>query len=311
MPEKDPFTEAAGFTMETRDGQEWVREEVGTYVLVHVDGALPWIAKVGDWIKYAEFSDKSGSGKQYEVQVIKGEMEFGMGEAVPVETVRKATEKPTLKGTVEDKLWDKGKARKWYVSLMKIALAALVLNVLIAAWASSRGGANVALYQSFSPAELSEEVLSNPFKVEEPGNIVKILIRSNLDNAWMALDIAIVREDDKVVHVTDSDIQYYHGRSGGESWSEGSRKKSLFFKIPEAGFYRLLLHAVSARGNTSRATKAIHGLSVKVNDGAKRAGYPVFAAIASGIILFLLGFYYLKEMGYIEEEDDEDDDDDW
>jgi len=74
MPATDPFDVSRGDVIKTHDGSQWVAEGKGTYELHYVDGALPWIAKVGDRIRYAEFADKSGSGKRYEAQRIGNEV---------------------------------------------------------------------------------------------------------------------------------------------------------------------------------------------------------------------------------------------
>ena len=51
-----PFAGTRGDILTTHDGRERVCEETGEYQLAYVDGALPWIAKVGDVSQYAEFS---------------------------------------------------------------------------------------------------------------------------------------------------------------------------------------------------------------------------------------------------------------
>jgi hypothetical protein len=58
------------------------------------------------------------------------------------------------------------------------------------------------------------------------------------------------------------DISYYHGYSGGESWSEGSTSESELLMFPEAGNYRILLQGVSGVGEQSVHTMQT---SVKVN----------------------------------------------
>ena len=40
---------------------------------------------------------------------------------------------------------------------------------------------------------------------------------------WLALDVALLDDKHQVVAEMDSDIAYYHGYEGGESWSEGTR----------------------------------------------------------------------------------------
>ena len=114
-----------------------------------------------------------------------------------------------------------------------------------------------------------------------------------LDNAWMALDVALIEGDDTVSYVTDADLSYYHGTEGGESWSEGSRSESLLLSGPKRGEHRLLLRAVSNSGETESATRAQHPLTVTVKQGA-RSGSAVIPGVLFGLLLIGLGILWLK-----------------
>jgi len=302
MPTKDPFNVGRGDVIKTHDGNRWVAEGKGTYTLHYVDGALPWIARIGDRIQYAEFTEKSGSGKRYEAQRIGSEIEYGTGRAMALESVRRATRKPELgKETATRSIEDPAGKRSWFVQLMAIALAAAVLNGLLAFYCYRSGA--VVLRQHFSPSELTQGVLSRPFGLRGKGKITRITAKAPLDNAWMSLKTAIVRGDDMAVHLYDTGIEYYHGRSGGESWSEGSRSSTLLLKIPDPGKYRLFVQAVSASGNTSRATKALHGLQVEIKDRALPGGKFSLAAGFCLVLFILVAFAFAKW----KEDDDEED----
>jgi ribosomal protein S27E len=295
MPKTDVFAKKRGDILETHDERKWITEGVGIYQLAYVDGALPWVAKTGDNILYAEFSEKSGSGMQYEVQKIGGEIEYGTGKALPLEVVRRATKKPDLgKETVSRTFVDAAKTRKFYISLMLFACVALVINGLLSLYSLTCG--RVVLNQTFKGAQLSGEVYSDPFEVAKADNIIKISVTASprLSNAWMAMDIALLESEDKVIHVYDNDIQYYHGVEGGESWSEGGQSKTAYIKIPRAGIYQLLLHAVSAIGNTPRATRSLYGASIRVKDGALMPHFFISAAILSALILIVSVVFYSK-----------------
>ena len=283
MPTKAPFDVSRGDVIKTHDDRQWVAEGKGTYELHYVDGALPWIARVGDRVQYAEFAEKSGSGKRYEAQRIGGEIEYGLGRAMPLETVRRAARKPELgKETVSKTFADPAKKRKGYIQLMVIALVAAVFNGLLAFYCYQSG--TVVLKQGFLPQELTQGVMSRSFIARGKGKITRISVSAPLDNAWMSLQAAIVRGDGQAIHLYERSLEYYHGRSGGESWSEGRRSSALLVKIPEPGMYKLFVQAVSAQGNASRATSARHGLQVEIKDRALPGGK---FALAGGLCLAL------------------------
>ena len=295
MPTSNPFEKQRGDVLKTHDGRRWITEETGLYELIYVDGALPWIAKVGDRISYAEFSEKSGSGMQYDVQRIDNEIEYGMGKALPLEVVRRATKKADLgSGIVRKRYVDAAITRKLFVSVMLAALFALVVNGIMALYCLISG--EVVLRQYFSADRLNQEVLSEPFPVAGDNNLIKIIARARpkLNNEWMALDVALIANEDTAVHVYDQDIQYYHGHEGGESWREGGQKKTAYIKIPLAGEYQLLLHAVSGRGSATQSTKTDHGVDIHIETGVRMPHFFIGASIASVIILFLTGVFYLN-----------------
>lgn len=304
MPTSEPFTKRRGDILTTHDHRKWITEGTGTYELVYVDGSLPWIAKIGDKIQYAEFSEKSGSGMQYEVQSIGIEMEYGTGKALPIEMVRRATNKMDLgKEMGLREPVDAAIKSKFYKAVILVASLAIIINGIFALFCVSRG--RVVLSQNFTASQLTGEAFSKPFKVAGKNNIVKVNVTAapRLNNEWMAMDLAIVENDDRVIHVYDGDIAYYHGTEGGESWSEGSQNTTEYIKIPRAGIYRLLLHAVGARGNTGNSSQAYHGAAIRVTDGALLPHFFIGVAILSIIILTLTIISYSKWKN--EDEDDD------
>lgn len=289
MPTSEPFTKTRGDILKTHDGNKWVTEGIGIYDLIYVDGALPWIAKVGDEIQYAEFSEESGSGKQYEVQKIAGEIEYGMGKALSLEFVRRATKKPDLgKEMVRKAPADAATIRKLANHLLLIASLAMVVNGIFSLYCLY--SSEVVLDQGFTESQLTGKTFSKPFKVAENNNVIKITTTASpsLNNEWMAMKFAIVRSDDMVLHVGNSDIAYYY--DGDQS--EGGQENSEYIKIPQAGTYRLLLHAVSAQGNATTSTTTQHGARIRIKDGVLTPRYFNGAAILSLIFCFIIFSLY-------------------
>jgi len=305
MPQDEPFAKARGETLSTHDGRKWVAVENGLAKIAYVDGALPWIAEVGDEVRFAECEAADGSGDLYEVEVSAGgtsfaEREYGLGRRIPVSAVRRAlgkTDLPEPAAPVESVAATSSKFR-WMIAA---AVVALLVNGLLLLVAMAKG--STVLEQRFDSSELDGEVLSKPFEVAKPGTVLKVVLASSrLDNAWMAVDLAVVEGEDTVVHVTDSDIAYYHGVEGGESWSEGSRKTAQYIKVADSGTYRLLVHAVSARGNESTATRCEHPLGVRVIAGAVRPHFFIASTVLAGLCLLLVASRYNKW----KQQDDED-----
>lgn len=304
MPESDPFERKRGQVLNTHDGRQWVTEETGQYVLHYVDGALPWIAKIGDRVIYADFAEKSGTGEQYQAQRTENEIEFSFGQSLHIELVRRATGKPELgqTGVIKNGV-DAAVKRRFYMTVMMTATIAMVINLLLLGYTFFTG--KQVFSQQFTADQLNGEVLSEPFRVNS--DVIKIIsnARPRLNNEWMALDVAVVGDNEDVLHVYDADISYYHGYEGGERWSEGSQNQSTFIQVPKPGIYRLLLHAVSARGNINRSTQTSHGVIVMVKDGARMPHFFIGAAALSVLILVVSIWSYSKWKTGDEDDEDE------
>lgn len=139
MPVGSVMNKKRGSTIKTHDNRTWVCEGSGVYELVFVDGALPWIAKVGDRIEYVEFAEKNGSGMQYEVQMLDREIEFGMGNRLSLAQVREATRKSIPKAAGAAKSEDAAATRKSYLTLIWAAVLAVVINLLIFGYSMTKG----------------------------------------------------------------------------------------------------------------------------------------------------------------------------
>lgn len=302
MPRQAPLTAAKGDDLETHDGRSWVAVETTASRIAYVDGALPWVAKVGDWIHAAELIAADGSGEMYEAEATGTEVEYGVGRRVPIAAVRSALGRRDLPDPIVP-LEDVIGRRSTFRAILAIAAVALLVNLVVLAVAWSSG--HTVLRQSFSAAELTGEALSDPFEVATGNEVLRIeLAARQLSNAWMAVDLAVVQGDDAVIHVDDADIEYYHGREGGESWSEGSRSTSRLVRVPEPGTYHLLLHAVSAHGETPRASAAQHGASVEVIAGARRRVVATVMSILCAAVLLVTGLsYHSWKQGGVDDDD--------
>ena len=292
MPAENAFMKDKGEMIHTADKRKWVCQEKGEYQLAYVDGALPWVATVGDRIDYAEFVDAGGSGQQYDVQQTGREIEYGTGEPLTREQIVRGfgrTDIPVSGKPAEDA----SKKARAFKQTLAIALVFVLTNGLLLAFAYTKG--SEVLAQRFSANQITGETFSKPFTVRSAGTVLKVEFDvPKLANAWMALDWALVEGDDAVVHADDADISYYSGGSGDDSWSEGSKTHSAFVRVPEAGTYKLLVHAISNWGENEQATRAEHDLTVRVRAGALRSIYFVVAAIFSAVVLVLTGVSYSK-----------------
>lgn len=288
MPRSDPFLLRRGDELRTWDDRSWMFVEAGEKRLSYVDGALPWIAEVGETASYAECVAADGSGEIYEIERTAREIEYVRGRRLKHRELVEATGKALPKARLPYQ--DAVEQKRGFKFFLKVAVIATLVNLFLWLLVAVRG--DTVLNTRFSAQQLTDEVLSGPFDVGA-AKVLRIDLSSpGLNNAWMAVDVGVVRGEDQVIHVDDSDMEYYHGKEGGESWSEGSRSKRLYLSVPEAGSYRLLLHAVSGTGETADAAR--HPLEVRVVAGAKRLTWLSLALGVSLISLVFVGIRYAQ-----------------
>ena len=135
---------------------------------------------------------------------------------------------------------------------MLAGLAVLGLLVMSALMAVGRAG-GIVHRETFGPIPSPEGTelvkFSEAFNLEgDLGNVEVSLHAKQVSQGWVGLNGALVHLDSGAVTTFANVAQYYSGRSGGESWSEGSRHdKSLLGSIPK-GPYRLRL-SLTGYGN--------------------------------------------------------------
>ncbi len=275
------------------DGSKWARQEVETYSIEHVDGALPWVAQQGDRVQVAEFLSASQKKTTMAIEQTIGveEIECSISLEITDREWRKASGQTSRKDRLRE---SRGALPAWarYVGILVGGFVSLFLFMMWIATFAAEEDSIVSFhyltsqFQSEDPTQ-PIEIVTDTFEIVE-GEFglepTSILFHSSIDNEWMSIQYALLsaNKDDgertydellrseaiypdadqsKSVFVSDMSLSYYHGYEGGESWSEGSRRAKERLLIAP-GRYRLLLTAVA--GNDLGATNIERGLTVSI-----------------------------------------------
>ena len=297
------FVASNGAAMHSHDGRLWKVVETGDMRLDYVDGALPWVARRGDQVEYA---DLRGTGhEEFQVQRRDDELEFFEGRALDIREVREATGLPELPGHRLPKLETKGRSWLRVAAVMLVCVVTGLWSFGLMVWAA---GAGEEVLQEFIAQEQlvdpesgsATEVYTQPFTVSAAGNLLEVRLHTDsLDNEWLAVDMALVKDGETVVHVFDQEVSRYSGVDyEGYYWEEDDQSAVTTFTVPEAGSYQLLLRAVSGVGETPNARRSNHAVLVEARDGVRHMGWPMLGVLASGIVFviaLLLGIVRLGE----------------
>ncbi len=127
-----------------------------------------------------------------------------------------------------------------------------------------------------SASGFSEELESEPFVIPEGTAVLGIHISTGADNSWVYATTELIEADSELsVGAVGSEVSYYHGTEGGESWTEGSRSSHRYVKAPPAGEYQLLAELEGDRTVP---------VSIRLTANDRLTRYPLILALLMALI---------------------------
>ena len=87
----------------------------------------------------------------------------------------------------------------------------------------------------------TKDFVSEPFTLEGGSAPMTISVYSGVNNSWAAVQVALVNEITNEEEYAAKDIEYYHGYSEGERWTEGSTAETFNICGVEAGRYHFVV----------------------------------------------------------------------
>jgi hypothetical protein len=119
-------------------------------------------------------------------------------------------------------------------------------------------------------------------------NSALIHLNAPVDNNGLYISGELINEEKGLAYPIDQTIEYYHGVSGGESWSEGSNQSSLLLSSIPDGKYRL---------DFETSTYPEGSVISPINVSIKRAT-PLWSNFLWSLILISLPFLWRYSLRY-------------
>jgi predicted RNA-binding Zn-ribbon protein involved in translation (DUF1610 family) len=224
------------------DGQTFTVMERSRAEITYVEGELSWVARLGDQLGYM---DAIRPPQMLSAEWTANEMEWSIGRYVPREEVARAFglkthQLPSPKGVAPAQPFGQSKDG-WISAWSGLAVTLFLLLLAMVTWLSSRGEPVLSTGPIPSSAYLSESGhVSEPFEIPAGNHTCKLeAVARSVDNAWVALSVAVLDEEENVALDAEATVEYFHGVEGGESWSEGSREDYTLFRLTGPKTYRL------------------------------------------------------------------------
>jgi hypothetical protein len=173
--------------------------------------------------------------------------------------------------------------RPWPTAAAAAALFALLVAVAVLTGMGSRGRVLVEGPLALPATQtLAGQTARDPnvdrasytpvFEVNGP-TVLSMTLRTNADNDFVGVACALIEEQTGEVREFYIQAEYYHGVSGGESWSEGSRDATKYIDRVSSGRYSLRMdpewNHYSGPGTFSLAGQArVPTASVQLREGS-------------------------------------------
>ncbi|MDH5179436.1 MAG: DUF4178 domain-containing protein [Gammaproteobacteria bacterium] len=148
-------------------------------------------------------------------------------------------------------------------------------------------GSGQPVFQDRIPADEylgNQQGATRNFTITNPDRLVELNLYSGLSNAWGWYDIEILQHNEPLFSMSQL-ISYYHGREGGENWSEGSRSATALFRLPEAGEYSLRVWGEGGTGEYDTTAQRAE-LDINITEGIIVSRYYLFLLIFFALMVY-------------------------
>lgn len=253
-------------------GEEFRRFSDGTAVTRYVLGEFTWKVKVGeewqtlDFVAPPRMLSREKSSK---------EMTWSLAEYLPVEEVAAAfglkqpLPEPRGVGACQpNPRWESHRrvcSRFWKFALLVTAMQILWYFL----------GGSTLVEQRVVYSQHQEDSITTPnFRLDKPARSIVLEHNTDIDNNWIGLGLTLVEKNSGKAWVASTELSYWHGSDGGESWSEGDRSRELAFRDLPAGDYYFVIDPELSNENPRAVADRIR----VVRDPAAWSNY-IFALI--------------------------------
>ncbi|MCX7149317.1 MAG: DUF4178 domain-containing protein [Rhodocyclales bacterium] len=239
-PVSKPPRYSVGLPTVTYNGETYRRYSAGSAVTRYVIGEFTWKIKVGEtW----ETIDFIGPPKMLSREASRNETSWSLGEYLPAEDVAAAFKLkaalPAAVGIGANQPNPRTEShRRVFNNFWKFVALAVFAQAL---WFFILGGRTLLDQRLvFSPGS-DDPVTTQTFQLDSAARNVVLRHDTDLENNWLGLGLTLVEKNSGRAWAAQSDVAYWHGSDGGESWSEGDRSRELEFRDLPAGTYYFVI----------------------------------------------------------------------
>lgn len=265
------------------EGDEFVRYAAGKAVTRYVVGEFNWRVEVGEeW----DTLDLVAPPRMLSRERGEGETSWSLGDYLPVEELAAAfgiqRPLPAPRGVGANQPNPRREPHRR--TCRRFWLFAAVAVVMQLGWWLF-GSRTLVEQRVLYSHEREESVVTPSFRIDRPLRTLALNHDTNLSNNWVGLGITLVEKQSGRAWAAGTELSYWHGSDGGESWSEGSASRELLFRDIPAGEYYFVIDPEMSDENRA-----------PVVDTLRAVGNPVPWSNAILLLLFLAAFPLLSRL---------------
>lgn len=151
-----------------------------------------------------------------------------------------------------------GMVQPFLINVRKLVmiLCSVAILILLSHWFLNKDRSSQEVLNTTIPFEnyTSKDFVSPSFELKGSSAPLQISVSSNVDNSWANVQVALINEKTNEEVYASKDIEYYHGYTDGESWTEGSTAEDFNICGVAPGNYHLTITPLKAPEDLSNST---------------------------------------------------------
>lgn len=173
---------------------------------------------------------------------------------------------------------------------LAITLCLVAILILLTNWYLNKDRVEQKVLNTEIPFDqfTTKDFVTASFDLKGSAAPLSIRVNSNVDNSWANVQVALINETTSEEIYANKDIEYYHGYTDGENWTEGNTTEEFNICGVAAGKYHLSITPMKAAEDSQNQKVQIQATW---SSPSSRNVWMIF--IFMGV--FVIGMYYLEK----------------
>ncbi|WP_298391769.1 DUF4178 domain-containing protein [Flavobacterium sp.] len=189
-----------------------------------------------------------------------------------------------------------GMAQPFFIDVRKLVMifCGVAILILLSHWFLNKDRSTQEVLNTTIPFDkyATSDFVSPSFELKGSSAPLNITVSSNVDNSWANVQVALINEKTNEEVYASKDVEYYHGYTDGESWSEGSTSEDFNICGVAAGKYHFTITPLKAPEDLSNS---FVNVSATWNKPSLRNFFMTLVFMAVFVVIVYYGSKYFEE----------------